>query len=174
MPSRSLQALIIRSRFRYWRRTDSNLRSRLTRPTFPKTGLRSCQQHPRRRSCGADGIGAGPGPIPVLLVHTSGSLISTALFASVGARRDHVTGGKATVTKVGRAGSAPAGYFATNRQIHGGSSRPERSDSRDRDLGETVDALCAIDDLPTRPSVRRRWRDLSPPTAMDRAALSKR
>ena len=91
-----------------------------------------------------------------------------------GARRDHVTGGKATVTKVGRAGSAPAGYFATNRQIHGGSSRPERSDSRDRDLGEKVDALCAIDDLPARPSVRRRWRDLSPPTAMDRAALSKR
>ena len=61
-----------------------------------------------------------------------------------GARGDHVTGGKAAVTRVGRVARRRAGRFRDEPagQIHGGSSRPEGSDSRDRDLGETVDALC--------------------------------
>jgi hypothetical protein len=42
--------------------------------------------------------------------------VSAALFASVWCAGDHVTGARRQLPQVGRAGSAPAGHFATNRQ----------------------------------------------------------
>jgi hypothetical protein len=76
-------------------------------------------------------------------IWSRGSSYLPRLLPPSGARGDHVTRGQGD-SYPGWAGGLGAGQAFRDDpagQIHGGSSRPEGTDSRHRDLGKTVDAL---------------------------------